>query len=325
MTESDFTTALRALTEKKRKIEGLLRRRFPFSWAPVPLQPSTGARASNHRIGLHQETMKAVEADRLALMAEPDNVIDSLYAEMEKSKRAADRERLATEEEARPFNQPDAAADFGYWVQMQRWSVEEASALLLNRSPDAVSAQKMKQLAGVSDFAAQYCRLRRLMERSSDLEFGAVLLEPVKFVGWAAKAGLEVSTDLLTLLAAPVQNPSAQAVRTQTGPQLADVTPSSFEETSRDETDVAALHVADLEVFEAKPSRQTQDACVLKILNGLGYDPLNMPVWCRGTKYQPKQEVLARVALHARVLTESTFLKAWQRCLKNGRLLVPRR
>ncbi len=93
------------------------------------------------------------------------------------------------------FNNPGAAANFRVWCGLNSWTVDEATALLLQKAPEVVSWPLVHQIKN-SPFATQYERLRQQMLRAqADGKFKD-RDRPEAFIKWALEAGLDVPAEL---------------------------------------------------------------------------------------------------------------------------------
>lgn len=175
--------------DRKNEIEFLVRRKFPptvFSALPNQSQPK-GATTVDRFIR-HGE----IDRYRYELQQLSSEQFQSLYDE-EREKAFADQRR---EEEARFFNRPHAAADFGHWSKTEHWSLDEAIALILGKAPEIVSWPKLESLCQISPFVKQYARLRDLTQRAAAWKklYDPVL--PSLFLRWAKENDIDVPAEL---------------------------------------------------------------------------------------------------------------------------------
>jgi hypothetical protein len=129
---------------------------------------------------------------RSELQALPSEQLLSLYQD-ESAKALADLQR---EEEARWFNQPQAAADFGHWSKAEHWSLDEAVALVLGKAPEVVNWSKLESLKQISPFVKNYERLRDLAHRAAAWKklYDPVL--PLLFFKWAKENDIDIPAAL---------------------------------------------------------------------------------------------------------------------------------
>ena len=182
------------------KIGFLVRRKFPLFdvlYKPIPLSDSAGWKErrqgliieANHYI----EELRALDAD----------VLSARYEE-EKTKKAAEEQAAADKAESELFfNQPRANADFEFWSKAAYWTLDEAIALSLGKSPEIVkweNVQKHVQYvydskAGkifmFSPFAKRYQQIRELALRAVKVQelYDPVL--PALFLAWTKKNELD--------------------------------------------------------------------------------------------------------------------------------------
>lgn len=122
----------------------------------------------------------------------------------ENQKESAERERMAeARERARFFHDKEARADFDYWSKMAHWSIDEAIALSLGRSPQIVNMKSVQPYLApdldrtpASPFAVEYARRMELAKRSVTWKqlFDPVL--PSLFLAWSRRLELGVPAEL---------------------------------------------------------------------------------------------------------------------------------
>ena len=141
--------------------------------------------------------MSAMEAKLCAMPAEE---VSRLAAEARAKKEQAQRDQVAAAEQARFYNQPQARANFDFWLKVESWTVEEAAALLLGSEPSVVNqatlAAELQEERGLlfrekpnapTKFHESFAQLRLLMSRASSLPKSN--LRPADIVAWAREAG----------------------------------------------------------------------------------------------------------------------------------------
>ena len=96
------------------------------------------------------------------------------------------RRRQPAEEALRPFNLPEASADYEHYVTLGWWSAEEAIALLLGqRSRERLLGSVVEPYVGVSPFAEDFGRLRERVVRSP-LANQSGQVSPQQCIEWAS-------------------------------------------------------------------------------------------------------------------------------------------
>jgi hypothetical protein len=182
--------------EKKRKVEHLLRVKFPFSWAPPPLTPLRGPNAGLGQHEMHQRLMAKVETERAELMALPDDEIERRFITAGTEEQAKAAMRAAIEEKGRFFSKREAEADFAYWSKVEYWTIDESIALLLGKSPEVVTWKSIQAYVNVSAFAKQYERLRNLALRAQAMNRGQSAVYPNVVLAWADEVEIPVPNAL---------------------------------------------------------------------------------------------------------------------------------
>ncbi len=200
--------------ERKRKVEHLLRVKFPFSWAPPPLTPLRGPNAGLGQHEMHQRLMAKVEAERAALMAMPDDELERRFLMAGTEEQAKAEMRAAIEEKGRFFSKREAEADFSYWSKVEYWTLDESIALLLGKSPEVVTWKTIQPLVNVSAFAKRFERLRSLALRAQAMNRGQTAVYPSAVLDWANEMEIPVPQSLQEELA-------RQWAKKQSGPSVA--------------------------------------------------------------------------------------------------------
>lgn len=203
------------------KVEFILRAKFPGSWAPAPLPPLRASpalveRTRDHR-ARHEALMQEVAAERLRLKFMPDVDFEKLYQQVNATAVDAIRQRERDEEAARFFNLPSAAADFSHWAKADFWSKDEATALLLGKSPEVVTWAKVQPHLGVSPFANEFRKMRDIARRSRSSLGDDDAVEPSRVIGWADESDYSVPPELRQALLRRKAKARAAAVSTTTG------------------------------------------------------------------------------------------------------------
>lgn len=178
-------------------IEYLIERRFPgHKLHDIP--PSIGRPSESRMLAdERRRRLSAVEAYRKELQSKPASEVQELF---ERECALARQEVIALanrEEQARPFNRPEARADFAHWCKATYWTLDEALALSFGRAPEVVNWKTIEPYVGLSPFAKQFARLRDLAIRAKNWN---QLYDPVLpgiFLAWARRSGVSVSEELI--------------------------------------------------------------------------------------------------------------------------------
>lgn len=187
--------------ERRRKVEHLLRVKFPFSWAPPPQTPLREPNAGHGQQELHQRLMVKVDTERAVLMAMPDDELERRFITAGTEEQAKAEMRAAIEEKGRFFSKREAEADFSYWSKVEYWSLDESIALLLGKSPEVVTWKVIQAFVNISAFAKQYERLRNLALRAQAMNRGQTAVYPSAVIGWANEMEIPVPQSLQEALA----------------------------------------------------------------------------------------------------------------------------
>jgi hypothetical protein len=177
------------------KIRVLIRAAFPDR--PDLGKPDTGddpARSARMRefsaFKSQLDTMSSEELDR--------RYMEHFRLQQERVEQAAKRN-----DEMAYFSQPEAKANFPVWCALEKWTIDEATALLLGKDPIKVSWPKISKIEEYSIFKGTYGDLRqRLLRAKEDGRFS----DPDKWeklVKWASEAGMDLPPGLNATPAAP--------------------------------------------------------------------------------------------------------------------------
>jgi hypothetical protein len=172
-------------------IEYLVRRRFPGSRSPPPINSGADAHEA------WKQTEKNRASYRTELLAMPPTDRAALVSREREADTQAYIAKAEAEERARNFNKPHAMADFDYWSKCAHWTLDEAIALSFGRSPEVVSWDNVHHYASVSRFARDYSLRRDLALRA--LRWNQ-LYDPVLpgiFLAWAKRTDIEVPAALI--------------------------------------------------------------------------------------------------------------------------------
>ena len=118
-----------------------------------------------------------------------------MVAELREAEFASAKAKAEEIENAQPFNQPSAAADFEYWAKMSYWSVDEAVALSFGKSPIHANP-KVLQPNVASRFALLFNSRRALFARA--LEMGQLYDKtlPTVMLAWAQRMQIDFPSAL---------------------------------------------------------------------------------------------------------------------------------
>ena len=167
-------------------IDYLMRRRFPLYG-----RVSTFNFGDDTGLDLDERMRLQNEFDVYAreLRALPLSALQELV-KVEQEKEAAAEEAL------RPFNLPEASADYEHYVTLGWWSAEEAIALLLGKDPRKVTWFVVEPYVGVSPFAEDFGRLRERVVRSP-LANQSGQVSPQQWIEWASSQAIPIPVALL--------------------------------------------------------------------------------------------------------------------------------
>jgi hypothetical protein len=112
--------------------------------------------------------------------------------------------KIEAKERARFFHRADAAADFDYWSKMAHWSIDEAIALSLGKTPQMVNLKSVQPHAvadidgwPASPLAVDYLRRTELAKRAVVWKQLWDPVLPSLFLGWARRLDISVPGDLV--------------------------------------------------------------------------------------------------------------------------------
>jgi hypothetical protein len=209
-------TAPLGYADKKQLVEALLRKKFPGSWAPPPIQPlrpgGYGGGSNAGAVEFHQQRMERIEAERKRLAGLPDADLLAMQAEMEAQEKAK-REAEHAVFDATFFGRPEMEADYEFWTKAEYWTFAEAIALLLGKEPKKIALWLVEARKKGTPFAQRYGRLEELAKRASAM--ASARLQPQAVLAWAKSTGAveEIPAGLLPVLnrPAPTSTPTPQA------------------------------------------------------------------------------------------------------------------
>src|SRR5260370_735654 len=142
-----------------------------------PTKGAVGKALKNHLVSGVEQFAEA-SALRAELDALDDESLKSRYDAV-----AVPKAKAA--EDARPFNQPFAKADFGHWAKLAYWKVDEGIALLLGRSPQFLVWESVKDVP--SPLVWQFGRIREVAVRAVHYKQLNDPGYPGAFVTWAKR------------------------------------------------------------------------------------------------------------------------------------------
>ena len=121
------------------KLQFLVSRRFPDYWRQHKLEP-----ADPRLEAIQEYEHELAKLSRPALDERYMQAVDEDTRERQEAEERTDRLEF--------FNQPDAVADFRFWCHLERWSLEDATALLLGKDPQKVSPGRIRGIRHESPF-----------------------------------------------------------------------------------------------------------------------------------------------------------------------------
>lgn len=134
------------------------------------------------------------------LLSMPSDELNALYEnEVEQNKRAL--EAKAREIDAF-YDHPAAAADFRYWCKAAVWTLDEAIALSLAKSPEVVNWARAEEDVKISRFAKKYEQIRNLVLRAEQAGELSGSVRPREFLAWAKQHEVDCPPELVELVKA---------------------------------------------------------------------------------------------------------------------------
>jgi hypothetical protein len=153
---------------------------------------------AKNRFG-HDKNKEARDAYREKLRLKTADEINALYeAERQKQQEEA-RAKWEEGESTRHFNVPQVRAEPGtyeYWAKAALWSIDEATALLLERNPGSVNLGQVRPYERMSAFAKKYCGLHELLRRAVEARQLGQSNPPARFVAWAKGNKIDIPKGL---------------------------------------------------------------------------------------------------------------------------------
>ncbi|MBQ4853748.1 hypothetical protein IMW82_03515 [Rhodanobacter sp. B2A1Ga4] len=131
-----------------------------------------------------------------------------LQDEIEKARQEdieAMKAKAVEEERSLFFNQPHAVADLSYWGKMALWTLEEAIALSLGKSPNVVNwsavngdgDSHIRVSLRDSPFRREYARRRQLTSRAAAAYELSDPIKPEAFLSWSLNTFDSVPAELI--------------------------------------------------------------------------------------------------------------------------------
>jgi hypothetical protein len=186
---------------RQTKIDFLVRRKFRgISVAAPPLGTPSISLSGERLARKDPNAREAILAYRTQLSAMAEEDLDALFASELTTREEEERAQAEFAEQERFFNQHHAMADFDHWSRSAYWTLDEAVALSLGRSPEVVNWEKVKPYIGASNFAEQYRRRRDLVMRARDMQQLYDQSLPGFFLAWAKRNDIAVADGLETLV-----------------------------------------------------------------------------------------------------------------------------
>lgn len=197
-------------------VESILSLQFPLKRFWEQMQVALAA----SRPGAEMAELQQVRQRRAELQALSSDELRRLHAELtaEQSRQEAAREAAA--EAARFYNQPQAQANFAFWLKADFWTFDDAIALLLGKNPKVVTWEAVDQAVNPkgffkpapvrSQFLTGYMTLRDFALRSDVMTAGPKL-RPADVVTWAMqRVGMKLTEPLRAFAAAAQQQQQAE-------------------------------------------------------------------------------------------------------------------
>ncbi|HSM41656.1 MAG TPA: hypothetical protein VK862_12955 [Afifellaceae bacterium] len=184
-------------------IDELTKRLFPAK-ATVLARAELLTNANRNQAVAYIEECKAFE-EELRFLSE--SALIALFEDEMELDRQLQSEKAQSEEKNRFFHDRSARADYGHWIGRETWTVDEAPALLLGKSPEVVNWPSINPLVYKSPFARRYEMLRKDMRAAREAGQIRPADSPAGFIRYAKAAGFVLPADLQSLLAARPAEP----------------------------------------------------------------------------------------------------------------------
>lgn len=154
-----------------------------------------------------RELVARLQAEERALFfslaAKPDDEIADLAKGLRDRKEREAQAKTAAEEAKQSFARPSANADFDHWAKVSLWTIEEAVALSLGKSPAAVNKKLMEKYSQL-DYVLPKLFMNRL-EIARRAVLAQQLYDPVYsqlFLAWALRMKIDVPEGLVSAVEA---------------------------------------------------------------------------------------------------------------------------
>jgi len=128
------------------------------------------------------------------------------------------KERAEQEEYNRFFYDRSSRADYSVWIVREKWSVDEATALLLGKKPELVNWQTINPLVYKSQFAERYSALRQKITDAVEANKVHSSRTPAAYLYYASSIGFVLPADLQVLLMPSSNEPAAEREPTEKHP-----------------------------------------------------------------------------------------------------------
>jgi len=184
-------------------IDELTKRLFPAK-ATVLARAELLTNANRNQAVAYIEECKAFE-EELRFLSE--SALIALFEDEMELDRQLQSEKAQSEEKNRFFHDRSARADYGHWIGREAWTVDEATALLLGKSPEVVNWPTINPLVYKSPFARRYEMLRKDIRAAREAGQIRPADSPAGFIRYAKAAGFVLPADLQSLLAARPAEP----------------------------------------------------------------------------------------------------------------------
>lgn len=207
-------------------VESVLSLQFPMRhfWEQIQ-QAHTAART-----GTVVPELQQVKQRRSELQALSSDELQRMYAELKAAKLRQDAAREAAAEANRFYNQPQAQANFAFWLKADFWTFDDAIALLLGKNPNVVTWEAVDKAMNPkgffkpapvrSQFLTGYMALRDFALRSEVMTSGPKL-RPVDVVTWATqRVGMALPEPLRAVASPETRQPLLASPTRPTPPRM---------------------------------------------------------------------------------------------------------
>ena len=166
---------------------------------PSPLTELAKRYGRNRPAAVPRDTAERLE-QRKAYVARLKSLDSEELASLVAAAQAEDAAKAEAEAEANErqyfFNQPAAMPDFNYWAKAGYWTLDEATALSLGKSPAVVNWGNVSHYTTVSRFAAKYALRRDLVLRAKAVDQLYDCSLPGFFLAWLKRNRLDFPAEL---------------------------------------------------------------------------------------------------------------------------------